>query len=220
MERVVESFLQRKINRVNEMLPEGFELDTSPTLPEPQHYETNPVSWPDDDPELRKATEKMMKDEKPLHFVRFLISTGDSANVTFKCSAPEDASCRTVCKTCMDECREQCECAYWANDEDEEVGREPNIVHGQDCNILNWLNEDPEESYCGPSRPVKGPEWQPISPVWDGDYYTWHYVEDDDLYVPPNSREREHDTGEGYHNVGNCLACQREKTARERYQDA
>lgn len=159
----------------------------------------------------------------PQHFARFIISDGDHARVEFKCEAPDDAACRTLCKTCFyDEGRERCECDYVEIEHEDGTfteGREPNPIHGQDCNILNWLEEEPEEAYNGPARPVNGPDWAPIEVHWEDDYYTWIYAEDQDLFVPQDQRAMAHVTGDPSHNVGLCPACQKEKAGQERYKD-
>jgi hypothetical protein len=156
------------------------------------------------------------------HFVRFIISDGERARPKFKCEAPEDADCRTLCKTClMEEDRERCECDSIEIEHEDGTtteGREPDLLGGQDCNVLNWLQEEPDEAYNGPTRPVNGPDWAPIKVHWENDYFTWIYAEDNDLFVPQSGRAMSHITGD-YHNVGLCHACQQEKAGRERYRD-
>jgi hypothetical protein len=101
-----------------------------------------------------------------------LRSLGD-VYTEYLCRAPEDALCRTWCQTCEDECREHCECEW------EEPPREPNLTSGHLCNTVTWLAEDsPDECWAGSGdEPVRGPDWQPIKTIWNGDNYEWEYVD-------------------------------------------
>lgn len=117
------------------------------------------------------------------HYVRYNLSTSDWPRPEFKCDAPEDAECRTVCKLCiLEEGNERCECDDLEIENEDGTftyGREPVLEHGQDCNVLAWLeNGDPEETYEGPDCVVRGPDWAPIEIDWPEDYCTWHYPEE------------------------------------------
>lgn len=102
------------------------------------------------------------------HAVRHIVRPGDYVRTEYRCTAPEDAPCRSFCQTCWDESQERCVC----DDND----RKPVITSGHPCNYLGWLENDaPEECYEGDEQPVRGPDWQPISLEWEGDYYTWRY---------------------------------------------
>lgn len=102
------------------------------------------------------------------HYVHFILESGDSPHPEFECRAPEDAHCRTFCQTCWFEAQEQCVCDH--------EGREPVITHGHPCNYLGWIENVPNESYDGAAVAVRGPEPEPISFHWEGDYYTWKYI--------------------------------------------
>jgi hypothetical protein len=97
----------------------------------------------------------------------------------YECRAPETAQCRTLCRLCMDEQREQCECA-WVENNDGTEGRTPQLESGQDCNIVTWLSEDaPDECWSGGhDQPVRGPGWSPIQTTWNGDNYEWEYADE------------------------------------------
>jgi hypothetical protein len=105
------------------------------------------------------------------HFVQHFLRDGDYVQTQFSCTAPEGAKCRTACKTCYDEHREVCECET-LDDE-----RTPNLVDFGYCLQIIWLSEDaPEERYNGERQPVRGPDPQPITLEWEGDYYLWDYA--------------------------------------------
>jgi hypothetical protein len=107
------------------------------------------------------------------HFVRHMLRDPGDVYTEYLCRAPADAPCRTWCKTCEGECREQCECEY------EEPPREPNLVGGNPCNIVYWLTEDASDECWsgGNDEPVRGPDWQPIKTIWNGDNFEWEYEE-------------------------------------------
>jgi hypothetical protein len=110
------------------------------------------------------------------HYVRHMLRDGDHVTTEFDCRAADDAPCRTVCLLCINEQRECCQCDYVEVDGKE--GRTPKIEHGHECSICVWLEEDaPEESFNGEPQPVRGPDWQPIVPEWNGDNYDWDYAE-------------------------------------------
>jgi hypothetical protein len=102
------------------------------------------------------------------HFVRHIVRSGDYVRTEFECRAPEGANCREVCKTCMDAGEERCMCGYY--------DREPVLVPSP-CNYLGWFEDAPEEMYDGTEQPVRGPDWQPITLSWQGDYFVWEYSE-------------------------------------------
>lgn len=102
------------------------------------------------------------------HFVQHFLRDSDSVQTEFSCTAPEGAPCRMFCKTCMDEQLEACQCEY-------DDFRTPNMVDMGSCNYLNWLEDAPEEVYNGNRQPVRGPDPQPITLEWTGDYFCWDY---------------------------------------------
>lgn len=105
------------------------------------------------------------------HFVQHQLKAGDWVRTKFKCEGPETALCKTICQTCWNECRDSCECAG------EDPPREPVLKTGESCQLVEWLEESPEEAYAGPEDlPVRGPDWQPIIISWNGDCYEWKYV--------------------------------------------
>lgn len=110
------------------------------------------------------------------HFVQHFLRSGDYVSTEFSCTAPEGASCRMACQTCMNEQRERCECGFSTfNVECED--RLPDMRDQGCCIQLPWLTEDaPEECYDGARQPVRGPDPQPINLKWTGDYYTWDYA--------------------------------------------
>jgi hypothetical protein len=101
-----------------------------------------------------------------------MVRPGDYVRTEYQCRAAEEAPCRTVCKTCIvDEAREQCDCEYL------DQPREPILIHGEPCHYVAWFENDaPEECYNGEESPVRGPDWQPITPEWNGDAYEWDYA--------------------------------------------
>src|SRR4029077_15637721 len=106
------------------------------------------------------------------HFVRHLLRPGDYVCTEFKCDAPEGTLCRMVCARCQKAQEEQGVCEY------AEPPCEPDLQDMGRCQILLWFTEDaPEECYNGENgQPVRGPDWQPIVPEWDGDNYLWDYA--------------------------------------------
>ena len=121
-----------------------------------------------------------------VHFVRHMLRVGDYVRTEFECRAAETAECRTICARCIkDEQREQCDCEYvtekgdWDDAPDDPIGREPRLEHGQPCGMIAWFTETaPEEVYGGEPKPVRGPDWQPIVGIWNGDSYDWEYADD------------------------------------------
>jgi len=101
------------------------------------------------------------------HYVRHLLSPGDTVRTHFECRAPLDGHCRSVCTKCGCFAR-YCDCRSFA---------EPIVKTGEPYGILPFLEEEPEYTYDGEETPVRGPSWHPISLSWDGDGYTWHYDE-------------------------------------------
>lgn len=103
------------------------------------------------------------------HYVQFTLSSGDYPNVKFECRANGNAPCRTFCQTCWNEAQDRCVC--------DSKGRDPDVTHGHPCNFLAWMEDAPHESYDGPDgAPVRGPEPQPVTFSWQGDYFTWEYA--------------------------------------------
>lgn len=101
------------------------------------------------------------------HFVRHILCPGDYVRTEYQCRAPENAGCRTRCRACDDEFNED-SCHH---------GDEAVRYHGKPCNYLAWFDDTPEECYDGePEAPVRGPDWQPIDVVWDGDHFVWRYT--------------------------------------------
>lgn len=100
------------------------------------------------------------------HFVRHMVRPGDYVRTEYECRATETAECRTYCQTCMDTFDDG-PCYH---------GDEAVPVHGQPCNHVAWLNGESEEYYDGDEQPVRGPDWQPITVTWNGDYYVWRYA--------------------------------------------
>lgn len=113
------------------------------------------------------------------HYVRHILRSGDYVQTEFECRATEGGVCRTVCTTCMEEQREQCECSWFSDGNT--VERLPTMGDLGTCGWLPWLTEDaPEEMYNGPeNEPVRGPGWQPINILWEthGEV-SWEYVAD------------------------------------------
>lgn len=102
------------------------------------------------------------------HYVRHMLSNGDTVRTQFECRAPEDGRCRSVCKKCQSFAH-SCDCRPFA---------EPILVTGEPCGVLPFLEEESEYCYGGDDdEPVRA-GWNPISLDWDGDGYTWHYDED------------------------------------------
>lgn len=88
----------------------------------------------------------------------------------FQCRAPEGAKCRMACARCWHSSEEGCVCEY------ADPPRQPDLADVE-CMIMPWLAEDvPEECYDGEEQAVRGPDWQPIDAVWDGDNYLWDYA--------------------------------------------
>lgn len=107
------------------------------------------------------------------HYVQHFLRSGDYVQTEFTCTAREGASCRMVCQTCSDECREACECGSFNEDGDE---RTPEMVDYGECMQILWLTQDaPEECFNGDEQPVRGPEPQAITLEWNGDNYDWDY---------------------------------------------
>lgn len=102
------------------------------------------------------------------HYVSHTLSSGDYVRTKFECRAGDNAPCRTWCDTCEKEQREQCECSG--------LDREPNLIGGHPCSIVVFLEHAPEEAYDGLDQPVRGPDPQPITATWEGDYYVWDYA--------------------------------------------
>jgi len=98
------------------------------------------------------------------HYVRHLLRPGDYVSTEFKCDAPKGARCRMACKYCIG--REMCICG------------EPDLQDMGECLVLLWFTEDaPEECFSGKDgEPVRGPDWQPITPEWHGGGYEWDYA--------------------------------------------
>lgn len=102
------------------------------------------------------------------HYVRHMLRPGDYVLTEFECRAPFGARCRQACDQIS--CREQCIC-------ESEYNRGPDLQDQGECLIVAWLKMDaPEESYNGESVPVRGPDWQPITPEWNGDSWEWDYT--------------------------------------------
>jgi len=102
------------------------------------------------------------------HFVRFEIRDEGQVSAEFHCTAPEGASCKRWCGTCMDEERERCQC--------DELDREP-ALRDFPCNYLEWMNSAPDECYAGPKRYVPGPDLVPVTFSFEYDYMTWDFAE-------------------------------------------
>lgn len=102
------------------------------------------------------------------HYVRHLLSAGDTVRTRFECRAAEDGRCRSVCTKCKGFAH-ACQC--WPLDE-------PDIRTGEPCGMVPFLEEDSEYCYGGnEDEPVRGPDWQPISLSWGGEGYEWSYEE-------------------------------------------
>lgn len=90
----------------------------------------------------------------------------------FTCTAPVGAQCRMHCKTCYDEQLEACQCSIWGGG-----SRMPNMQDFGSCLAITWLSNDaPEECYEGTREPVRGPEPQPITVLWNSDNCGWEYA--------------------------------------------
>ena len=112
----------------------------------------------------RAAIDKEVGD----HAARHTLRPGDLVHTEFRCTASENAPCRTFCQRCWDAAEERCYC--------DDRGLEPLISGGHPCNYLAWIeNGDPEYAYNGSEQPVRGPGWQPIVFHWEGDDYSWRY---------------------------------------------
>lgn len=103
------------------------------------------------------------------HYVRHVLRPGDYVKTEFECRAPFGSRCRLACD--QPSCREQCIC-------ESEHNRNPDLQDQGECLITAWLKNDaPEECYTGEEMPVRGPDWQPIVPEWNGDTWDWDYAE-------------------------------------------
>lgn len=104
------------------------------------------------------------------HFVRHMLHAGDTIETQYECRAEVGAQCRTACKKCSDQQYEACVCAS--------LDETPDMQDYGECLVVVWLNQDmPEEQFNGDDQPVRGPDWQPIVPEWNGDTYSWDYAE-------------------------------------------
>lgn len=104
------------------------------------------------------------------HYVRHILSSGDYIRTEFKCEAPFGAKCRMICDRCNRLQREQCECG-WDDD------LTPDLQDQGECMWVVWLDNDESfELYNGEDQPVRGPDWQPIEPEWNGEGYEWDYA--------------------------------------------
>lgn len=108
------------------------------------------------------------------HFVQFVLEPGDSwPTAVFTCTAPVGAKCRVFCKTCVDECQEQCVCEYL------DEPRVPVIEDMGCCNYVAWMESGDGgcESFGGArGTPIIGPEPAPVVFTWEGDYFIWEYA--------------------------------------------
>jgi hypothetical protein len=105
------------------------------------------------------------------HYVRHILRAGDGVSTEYQCRAEFGARCRMCCDRCNRMQREQCECEF--------DGSTPDLQDQGECLIIAWLENDaPEESYNGEVAPVRGPDWQPIVPEWNGDNWDWDYAPD------------------------------------------
>lgn len=104
-----------------------------------------------------------------VHFVQHRIADEGQVRTQYECRAEQGADCRQSCQRCWDSASEECECRY--ND------LEPDLQDMGHCVVLEWLKQSPDECYGGPEQPVRGPDWQPVTLSWYGDYFTWDYAE-------------------------------------------
>ncbi len=104
------------------------------------------------------------------HYVKFVLSNGNYIDEVFECREDATAACRNYCVTCVSAGCDYCEC--------EEMNREPNVKTSYSCNYLDFMDATPNENYQGPTVIVRGPDPQPIVFTWEGDYYTWRYLEE------------------------------------------
>jgi hypothetical protein len=80
-----------------------------------------------------------------------------------------------ICDTCNRNQEEQCIC-------ESEHNRAPDLQDQGECMIVSWLEMDaPEEQFNGEDTPVRGPDWHPIVPEWNGDTYEWDYAPETDV---------------------------------------
>lgn len=108
------------------------------------------------------------------HYVRHLLRSGDYVKTEYQCRAEFGAKCRVVCDRCTKNHEEQCVCEYL---DDPLV---PDMQDQGECMIVAWLENDaPEEQFNGEETPVRGPDWQPIVPEWNGDNWGWDYASGD-----------------------------------------
>jgi hypothetical protein len=80
------------------------------------------------------------------------------------CSAPEGSNCRLICDKGCESWPCGCE------------GHE--LVDYGKCNAAEWITDcgSLEEMYSGKDlRPLKD---GPVEVTWEGDYYSWRYVDD------------------------------------------
>jgi len=121
-------------------------------------------------PDCRKAESEgpQVKSSAFDHYVRHVLRPGDYVKTEFECRASFGARCRLACDQL--ECREQCIC-------ESEYDRGADLQDQGECLIVAWLKNDaPEECYNGEEVPVRGPDWQPIIPEWNGDTWDWDYA--------------------------------------------
>lgn len=105
------------------------------------------------------------------HFVRHMLqSDGYGVATEFMCKAAFGAFCRLLCDRCNRLQREQCECMS------EDLS--PDMQDQGECLLLVWFEQTPDELYNGEPTPVRGPDWQPITPEWNGDTWEWDYAND------------------------------------------
>lgn len=102
------------------------------------------------------------------HFVRHILTSGDTVKAEFECRAEVGASCRSACD-CYDKEYEMCESPGAGDD------KHPRTDRGECLQLVFITEGDPDYSYDGPDRPVCGPDWQPITLEWQGEYFTWDY---------------------------------------------
>lgn len=103
------------------------------------------------------------------HYVRHILRSGDGVHTEYECRAEFGSRCRMCCDRCNRMQREQCEC--------ESRDSTPDLQDQGECLIVVWLTQDaPEEQFNGEDQPVRGPDWQPIVPEWNGDTYEWDYA--------------------------------------------
>ena len=85
----------------------------------------------------------------------------EAVTSTFTCDEPAGSSCRMYCAG-------GCEAEPCDHDDAMQESSDS-------CNILDWLaDDDAERMYSGPPTFIRNAV---ITPVWDGNGYSWHYAD-------------------------------------------